>query len=425
MVRKETETTIKKIILPHFHNHSLERRNSNEKLFPDIVKANMGNSRYARYSIGNDLILYTVLDYYYEIVSSGDSGRFFYETQYYGYYVLNAWYKITENAYLHFDNYFASHGENIPDLKLYVFGESESDLVKNSEMALYDIIEKVHKYKQNVKLMKRNKNSIDRMFLPNSMKDEILEYFETFLNSRDVYKEIGITWKTGVLFYGAPGNGKTLCIRALCEYFGLELRDIKEDYNRETRKFELNDVDIEDYSRKIPIVEISNRIYNITNPIVYVLEDIEKTVSHQSFDDSPVVTTSELLNAIDGVNQVLDGTIFIGTTNNINDMSPAILGRPGRFDLVLEFVAPVLEQILDFFKYHNFNVINQKNDITETYAQRLIGTSMAFVEEFMKVCKSKSQSSNASKEVADKVLNKIQQHIKIANVYNKQTIGFK
>lgn len=47
------------------------------------------------------------------------------------------------------------------------------------------------------------------------MKKELTSVANKFFNSKDIYGDLGVPWKRGLLFHGPPGNGKTISIRAL------------------------------------------------------------------------------------------------------------------------------------------------------------------------------------------------------------------
>jgi len=65
------------------------------------------------------------------------------------------------------------------------------------------------------------KASFDDLVLPGEMKETILSEFKQFLDSKDQYKRLGISWRRGALFVGPPGNGKTHCVKALVKELGV------------------------------------------------------------------------------------------------------------------------------------------------------------------------------------------------------------
>lgn len=59
------------------------------------------------------------------------------------------------------------------------------------------------------------KSNWDDVILDKDMKKSMIEDVETFFDSRDKYERLGVPWKRGVIYYGPPGNGKTISIKAM------------------------------------------------------------------------------------------------------------------------------------------------------------------------------------------------------------------
>lgn len=59
------------------------------------------------------------------------------------------------------------------------------------------------------------KASWEDVILDKSMKDQIIADVDDFFNSRDTYEDLKVPWKRGVIYYGPPGNGKTISIKAM------------------------------------------------------------------------------------------------------------------------------------------------------------------------------------------------------------------
>ena len=79
-----------------------------------------------------------------------------------------------------------------------------------------------------------NTRKLDTIILQNSLKDEIRDDFQRFINSEDWYNSLDIPFNRGYLFYGRPGTGKTSLIRGLSLYYKrhihfLMLQNIKSD----------------------------------------------------------------------------------------------------------------------------------------------------------------------------------------------------
>ncbi|CZT09999.1 uncharacterized protein RAG0_14619 [Rhynchosporium agropyri] len=57
--------------------------------------------------------------------------------------------------------------------------------------------------------------SWNRVILDPGLKKELKSVSSRFFNSKDVYADLGVPWKRGLIFYGPAGNGKTISIEAL------------------------------------------------------------------------------------------------------------------------------------------------------------------------------------------------------------------
>lgn len=64
---------------------------------------------------------------------------------------------------------------------------------------------------------------------------KVKELLDTFINSRALYNKRGIPYKTGFLFYGEPGTGKSSMARAMASYLGWDLVYIKNIQNLDGR----------------------------------------------------------------------------------------------------------------------------------------------------------------------------------------------
>lgn len=58
------------------------------------------------------------------------------------------------------------------------------------------------------------KASWDDVILDREMKDAIRGDVDHFFDSRETYENLKVPWKRGIIYYGPPGNGKTISIKA-------------------------------------------------------------------------------------------------------------------------------------------------------------------------------------------------------------------
>lgn len=159
--------------------------------------------------------------------------------------------------------------------------------------------------------------SFDDLVLQGSLKDQIREDFTQFLASRETYESHGVPWKRGALFLGPPGNGKTMCVKALVRLLAIPcfyVQSFKSEYT----------------SLQASIEELFKRARD-TAPCVVVLEDIDALLGDEA--------RSFFLNELDGFASNT-GIITLATTNHPEKLDPAIIHRPSRFDRKYHFNLP-------------------------------------------------------------------------------------
>ncbi|KAK1058443.1 hypothetical protein LTR74_013412 [Friedmanniomyces endolithicus] len=54
----------------------------------------------------------------------------------------------------------------------------------------------------------------DKVILDEAVKKDLTSVTNKFFSSKQVYEDLGVPWKRGLLFHGPPGNGKTISIKA-------------------------------------------------------------------------------------------------------------------------------------------------------------------------------------------------------------------
>jgi len=81
------------------------------------------------------------------------------------------------------------------------------------------------------------------------------------------------------------------------------------------------------------------------SPTVLVLEDIDALlISGQRDEHKSGVGMSALLNALDGIENN-EGVITIATTNHPEHLDWALVNRPGRFDIRIDYTYPSREEL--------------------------------------------------------------------------------
>jgi hypothetical protein len=159
--------------------------------------------------------------------------------------------------------------------------------------------------------------TLEQLVLEGSFKEQIRDDFARFLTSRETYEEHGVPWRRGALFVGPPGNGKTLCVKALVNALAIPCIYVQ--------SFE-----VPHSTPQYAIEKVFQRARS-TAPCLLVLEDIDALLVPGS--------TSFFLNALDGFADNA-GVITLATTNHAERLDPSIVERPSRFDRKYHFDLP-------------------------------------------------------------------------------------
>lgn len=174
--------------------------------------------------------------------------------------------------------------------------------------------------------------TLDSVFLPPGVKEDLLEDIDNFLSKEDRFKALGMPYHRGYCLYGDPGNGKSSVALALANHYNMDLYNLP-----------LSAVS-EDSS-------LTKSIAGLRKNSLLLLEDIDifsSTMSRDGQENAKAPTLAGLLNALDGVSTP-HGLIAIMTTNHFEKLDDALI-RKGRMDYKLELKAPVPYQIDQMFR---------------------------------------------------------------------------
>jgi hypothetical protein len=206
----------------------------------------------------------------------------------------------------------------------------ESEVEDLQALETLQAVEEYHRVLKCTKVATQYK-SFDTLYLREDDKFRLKNMLNNFLKSDDIYDQLGIRKKLGVMLHGEPGTGKSTTITAIASYL---MRDIYYvNLKGITKNSELQE--IFDYVRKngfnkgiIVIEEIEKQ-----TPIVFKNSEMAEKFNFNKSENE--LDLSYLLNLLDGtISQ--ENSVFVMTTNHINLLEPALF-RSGRVDVNMKF----------------------------------------------------------------------------------------
>jgi SpoVK/Ycf46/Vps4 family AAA+-type ATPase len=197
-----------------------------------------------------------------------------------------------------------------------------------------------------------------------------LKYLAKGLKNPKLYEEERIRFPKGFILYGPPGIGKTEIIKALANESGWPLKiinisNVLSKYYGESSKFLVRDLS----GFGIKFLDELDTIGRARG--MFTSEGSHTLVN----------TLNQFLNKYD------PKTFFIGATNRIEDIDPAIK-RAGRFDKIIKCSPPDKKGIIEIFNIHKkkaedlsgkelFNKLNYENISEIMYGKGLVGADIS------------------------------------------------
>jgi SpoVK/Ycf46/Vps4 family AAA+-type ATPase len=172
---------------------------------------------------------------------------------------------------------------------------------------------------------------------PSAQQSEIISEIKSFWDKKDEYRQMGITFKRGILLYGPQGSGKTSIINIL----------IKDMIERGGMV-----IDFKNARYDIPCIQFFRKA-EPTREFMVILEDIDALFNIEGDNHE-----SAILNLLDGIFQI-DNVVFIATTNYPERLAERITDRPSRFDRVVQVDLPATED-RQFYLSHLINKMENK-----------------------------------------------------------------
>ncbi|OAA81191.1 ATP-dependent Zn protease [Akanthomyces lecanii RCEF 1005] len=207
----------------------------------------------------------------------------------------------------------------------------------------------------------------ESVILDEDMKKALIDDHLSFFRSRSTYQNLKVPWKRGIIYYGPPGNGKTISIKAMMHTLYNLKPEVPTLYVRTLASF----FGPEDSIKKI--FSLARQFA----PCYLVFEDLDSLVS-----DS---VRSYFLNEVDGL-QSNDGIFMIGSTNHLDRLDPGIAKRPSRFDRKYFFPNPNLKERIAYCHFWQSKLASNKSiefpdKLCEAIAKITDDFSFAYMQE--------------------------------------------
>jgi hypothetical protein len=210
-------------------------------------------------------------------------------------------------------------------------------------------------------------HKVDRgdVILPQKTLDLLDRNVGKFVSARDHIKSLGFSAKKGLLFYGAPGTGKTHTIHYLAsqlpEHTTLLIT-----------------------AEQVAFIGEYFRLARFLQPAMMIIEDVDLIARERGHMHSPgeEILLNKLLNEMDGLREDAD-VFFILTTNRPDQLEPALASRPGRIDQAIEFPLPDEEGRTKLVRLYSRG-LEVPSAVLDLIVRRTKGASPAFIKELMR-----------------------------------------
>lgn len=225
-------------------------------------------------------------------------------------------------------------------------------------------------WSKNAELWNSVQNSHWRdVILDEGMKKAIIDDVNNFFDNQDTYQRLRVPWKRGIIYYGPPGNGKTISIKAMMNTLYKRKQPVPTLYVKTLTSFAGPENSI-------------NQIFSLARreaPCFLVFEDLDSIVTD--------AVRSYFLNAVDGI-ATNDGILMVGSTNHLDRLDPGIAKRPSRFDRKYFFPNPNEDERTKYMKYWQGKLSDNKeldfpDELCPAIAKITPRFSFAYLQEAM------------------------------------------
>ncbi|KAK8705660.1 hypothetical protein V6N13_049257 [Hibiscus sabdariffa] len=193
---------------------------------------------------------------------------------------------------------------------------------------------------------------------------ELRECVELPLLNPELFLKVGVKPPKGVLLYGPPGTGKTLLARAIASNVDATFLAVRLLFRIRFSSYLRVHLAIHVVSSSIlgkyigDGARLIRQMFSYARyhqPCIIFMDEIDAIGGRRSSrgkdcDSEVVKTMMELLNQLDGFNQ-LDNVKVIMATNQLDALDPALV-RPGRLDRKIEIRLPNERSRMEILKIH-------------------------------------------------------------------------
>lgn len=205
----------------------------------------------------------------------------------------------------------------------------------------------------------------DEVVLPEATLKAVEQNVLQFALHRPALRKLGLSTQKGLLFHGAPGTGKTHCIRYLAgQLTGHTTLLIT--------------------AEGVGLLPEYIALARLLQPALVVIEDADLIARARSDMGGPCeeLMLNRLLNELDGLKERAD-IFFVLTTNRPDEIEPALASRPGRIDQSIEFPLPDERHRIRLLRLYGRSIPLDQS-LLDDLATRTDGATPAFIKEFMR-----------------------------------------
>lgn len=293
------------------------------------------------------------------------------------------------------------------DIKLAIDVQTKQEEIKRALEELEQNIEDRRDAQKQCELLSEGKISLDDVIGGNSKaKDKTNALLKAFERYRKGGK---IVPSKGILFYGAPGTGKTSLAKAIAAEKKMEL-------------FLINPSMVmgENGERKVlETIELAKKAAQISGePVILLIDEIDAIAQKRSSSSSDKVLVM-LMNEVDKLNPS-DNVVIIATTNRREALDSAII-RSGRIDQSVEVGLPNSEDKVKILNIYLKLLAVDKNVNLKSLSDRMKGFNGADIRKVVDIAISNAMERQGVSKMCDVTVTNEDLKLGVATIMDEKT----